>query len=207
MCNFGCRPEFFSTSSKYLSICYTHCSAVPFTNLLSIYILYIFFDFQDTGSGVGGGALLRWPEFFLFVDVRLVLLRSNISLLCGMWFSATLPLPTFPTYPGESCPECLPPKTLVHGIRRFVLTHPDTKVCDDIRFFGRYWYTYHSFSWTLFGLIITTIWGFPVINTRVPLDFLRPFFQWIKKPKPLRSSAFAQRANGHKCALLRGDEL
>jgi len=38
--------------------------------------LISFFDFHD--SGVGGRELLSWSKFFLFVDVKLILLRNNI---------------------------------------------------------------------------------------------------------------------------------
>ena len=37
-----------------------------------LFLFYLFFCFHD--SGVGGGALLRWMEFFLFIDARVILL-------------------------------------------------------------------------------------------------------------------------------------
>jgi len=49
-----------------------------------MYLHFMSFLFD---SGVGGGVLLSWPEFFLFVDVRLISLRHNTVLehLLNLW--------------------------------------------------------------------------------------------------------------------------
>jgi len=50
----------------------------------TMYLHFMSFLFD---SGVGGGVLLSWPEFFLFVDVRLISLRHNTVLehLLNLW--------------------------------------------------------------------------------------------------------------------------
>ena len=45
------------------------------------------FFFSSHDIGVGGGVLLSWPEFFMFVDPRLILSTDHTSMLLWLMLS------------------------------------------------------------------------------------------------------------------------
>jgi len=57
-------PSIFNTTKRAFSLFYSEL------------MLFIFFLCFNNG-GVGGGVLLSWPKFFLFVDAQLILSTDN----------------------------------------------------------------------------------------------------------------------------------